>query len=92
MSDIAECAASLKVQPEVNFPDTPFFAGAEAPCRFEAEVYNCVVRGTIPPEIDGTYYRCMPDVRQIRAVYAPFQLSRELSGATLLPNYSQHPN
>ena len=30
------------------------------------------------------------DVSQIRALYAPFQLCRELSGATLLPNYSRH--
>ena len=29
-------------------------------------------------------------VRQIWAYYAPFQLSRELSGAPLLPNYSRH--
>lgn len=34
--------------------------------RFEAEVYNCMVRGQIPPRIDGTYYRVMPD-----AAWAP---------------------
>lgn len=34
--------------------------------RFEAEVYNCMVRGQIPPQIDGTYYRVMPD-----AAWAP---------------------
>lgn len=39
----------------------PFFSGPEKPCRFEAEVYNCSVRGIIPPQIDGTYYRCMHD-------------------------------
>lgn len=61
MPDIAECTKNLKAQPEVDYPNTPFYTGPEAPCRFEAEVYNCIVRGTIPPEIDGTYYRCMPD-------------------------------
>lgn len=34
--------------------------------RFEAEVYNCMVRGEIPRQIDGTYYRVMPD-----AAWAP---------------------
>lgn len=29
--------------------------------RFEAEVYNCLIRGEIPHQIDGTYYRVMPD-------------------------------
>ncbi|KUI69650.1 Lignostilbene-alpha,beta-dioxygenase isozyme I [Cytospora mali] len=66
MADIAECAARLDYQPETRFPRNPFFMGAEAPCRFEAEVYNCAVRGEIPPQIDGTYYRAMPD-----ALWAP---------------------
>lgn len=61
MADIAEQAANLRAQPEIDFPALPFFEGAEAPCRFEAEVYNCIVRGDIPKQIDGTYYRCMPD-------------------------------
>ncbi|KAH7137506.1 carotenoid oxygenase [Dactylonectria estremocensis] len=61
MADIAKSAEALKAQPEVNFPESPFFQGPEAPCRFEAEVYNCVVRGKISKEIDGTYYRCIPD-------------------------------
>ncbi|KAI1839883.1 hypothetical protein JX266_013905 [Neoarthrinium moseri] len=63
---IAEIEAKLRNQPETDFPDLPFFAGTEAPCRFEAEVYNCTVKGEIPPQIDGTYYRCMPD-----ALWAP---------------------
>lgn len=27
------------------------------PTRFDAELASCVVRGTVPPSIDGTYYR-----------------------------------
>lgn len=66
MGDIAECAAALDYQPEARYPKNPFFMGTEAPCRFEAEIYNCTVRGEIPSQIDGTYYRAMPD-----ALWAP---------------------
>ncbi|KAL1604873.1 hypothetical protein SLS60_004413 [Paraconiothyrium brasiliense] len=66
MPYINEVEKSLLAQPEARFPASPFYEGPEAPCRFEAEVYNCVVRGTIPEKIDGTYYRCMPD-----ALWAP---------------------
>ncbi|CAI7637745.1 unnamed protein product [Penicillium manginii] len=31
------------------------------PCRFEGEVQNVEVHGSIPPEINGTFYRVMPD-------------------------------
>ena len=43
------------------FPDRPQFSGFMKPCRFEGEVRNLEVRGTIPQEIDGTFYRVMPD-------------------------------
>ena len=39
------------------FPDSPFFRGPEAPGRFECELYDCIVYGKIPKEIDGTWYR-----------------------------------
>ncbi|KAK1675050.1 carotenoid oxygenase [Colletotrichum godetiae] len=61
MTGSSKILSSLKVRQETNFPATPFFDGPEAPCRFEAEVCNCIVRGSIPEEINGTYYRCMPD-------------------------------
>jgi carotenoid cleavage dioxygenase-like enzyme len=66
MPTLNEAAAVLKARPEVDFPNNQFFKDGEAPCRFEAEVYNCIVRGEIPSQIDGTYYRCMPD-----ALWAP---------------------
>ncbi|EOD45259.1 putative lignostilbene dioxygenase protein [Neofusicoccum parvum UCRNP2] len=66
MKTLQEIEHALSHSPEVANPPGPFYSGAEAPCRFEAEVYHCVVRGRIPPEIDGTYYRCMPD-----ALWAP---------------------
>lgn len=61
VNSIDEAASKLELQPEVKYPNVGFFTGPEEPCRFEAEVYNCVVRGEIPKQIDGTYYRCMPD-------------------------------
>ncbi|KAJ5438090.1 Carotenoid oxygenase [Penicillium daleae] len=66
MSDIAAITEKLAPQPEVAYPKTLFYEGPEAPCRFEGEVYNCIVKGTIPTEVQGTYYRCMPD-----ALWAP---------------------
>ncbi|TVY79146.1 Lignostilbene-alpha,beta-dioxygenase isozyme III [Fusarium oxysporum f. sp. cubense] len=43
------------------FPDSPFLAGFEAPCRFEGEVRDLVVNGEIPECISGTFFRVMPD-------------------------------
>lgn len=61
MKTLEECEKELQASSEVRFPQNGFFTGPEAPCRFEAEVFNCTVRGAIPKEIDGTYYRVMPD-------------------------------
>jgi carotenoid cleavage dioxygenase-like enzyme len=44
-----------------HFPDKPQFSGFMKPCRFEGEIQNLEVRGAIPAEIDGTFYRVMPD-------------------------------
>lgn len=45
----------------VPFPESPFLAGFEAPCRFEGEVRDLVVHGEIPKSISGTFFRVMPD-------------------------------
>ncbi|KAK3313208.1 carotenoid oxygenase [Apodospora peruviana] len=49
--------------PEVasHFPDRPQFSGFMKPGRVEGEVANLEVLGKIPEEIDGTFYRVMPD-------------------------------
>ena len=52
---------SLPPQGAQSFGDFPQFSGFMKPCRFEGEVQNLEVQGTIPPEIDGTFYRVMPD-------------------------------
>lgn len=45
----------------LQFPSHPQFSGFMKPCRFEGEVQNLEVIGFIPPELDGTFYRVMPD-------------------------------
>lgn len=44
-----------------TFPTTPQFSGFMKPCRFEGEVQNLEVVGQVPREIDGVFYRVMPD-------------------------------
>ncbi|HEY8508933.1 MAG TPA: carotenoid oxygenase family protein, partial [Steroidobacteraceae bacterium] len=43
------------------FPNTPDFSGHNAPSRIECDIYDLVVEGTIPAEIDGAWYRSIPD-------------------------------
>jgi carotenoid cleavage dioxygenase-like enzyme len=44
-----------------SFPDLPLFSGFMKPSRFEGIVDNLEIIGEIPAEIDGTFYRVMPD-------------------------------
>ncbi|UPL03024.1 hypothetical protein LCI18_013958 [Fusarium solani-melongenae] len=39
----------------------PYNTGPNTPRRFDAEVASCVIRGKVPPEIDGTFYRTACD-------------------------------
>lgn len=44
------------------FPKTMDYDGFNAPCRIEADIYDLVVaEGAIPAEINGAWYRCIPD-------------------------------
>lgn len=43
------------------YPARPQFSGFMKPCRYEGEVRALEVEGSIPSEIDGTFYRVMPD-------------------------------
>lgn len=43
------------------FPSRPQFSGFMKPCRLEGDVQNLEVHGVIPDEVDGTFYRVMPD-------------------------------
>lgn len=47
----------------VQFPATPAFQGMNKPSRFEGSVMDLEVTGTIPLDIDGTFFRVQPDAR-----------------------------
>jgi carotenoid cleavage dioxygenase-like enzyme len=47
----------------VNFKDDPFHSGFLAPLRFEADIHDCEVEGSIPFELDGSFYRTCIDRR-----------------------------
>lgn len=44
-----------------TFPDVPAFAGFNKPSRVEAHVHDLDVRGAIPLEMDGAFYRVQPE-------------------------------
>ena len=44
-----------------SFPKQPQFSGFMKPCHFQREVNHLEVHGIIPPELDGTFYRVLPD-------------------------------
>ncbi len=45
----------------VDFSDGPHPGGFAAPMRYDAEILDCEVEGTIPPELDGVFVRTGPD-------------------------------
>lgn len=44
-----------------QFPSTPTFTGHNAPVRAECDIYDLVIEGTLPDEIEGAWYRSIPD-------------------------------
>ncbi len=46
-----------------QFPSTPAFTGFNEPRRIEADVFDLEVEGTLPADLDGSFYRCGPDPR-----------------------------
>lgn len=54
---------SLPVAEEFQFAKVDQMAAAPVnwPARFDAEIASCIVHGSIPPEIDGTFYRVTCD-------------------------------
>jgi len=43
------------------FPRTVHFTGLNAPVRAEASVRDLLVEGAIPPEVEGAFFRAVPD-------------------------------
>ena len=69
-----------------TFPQTPEFAGLNEPTRLEAELYDLVVEGEIPAEIDGSWYRLTPDPQ-----FPPkFEDDTYLSGDGMLSRFRFH--
>jgi carotenoid cleavage dioxygenase len=54
-------AGHFKTQQILHFSNHPQFSGFMKPCRYEGEIQNLEVYGVIPKEIEGTFYRVMPD-------------------------------
>ena len=44
-----------------QFPETPSFTGFNTPSRIEADIADLAHEGTIPPELDGAFFRVQPD-------------------------------
>lgn len=48
------------------FPEIPLLSGPMKPMRFEADVNDCmVVKGEIPKDINGGFYRCGPAMKRL---------------------------
>ncbi|RPH48218.1 MAG: carotenoid oxygenase family protein, partial [Lysobacterales bacterium] len=43
------------------FPNTMDFSGYNAPSRVECDVYDLVIEGAVPAEINGSWYQSVPD-------------------------------
>jgi carotenoid cleavage dioxygenase-like enzyme len=73
-----------------TFPERPQFQEFMKPCRFEGEINALEIRGKVPLEIDGTFYRVMPDpqlppsiendpVNALSRTYTPRKYHEELT-------------
>lgn len=47
----------------IQFPQTETFSGFNKPSRIEADIADLEVEGTIPGDINGTFFRVQPDHR-----------------------------
>lgn len=50
-------ASSHLASTGLTFPDLLIYRGYSAPVRIECDVHDLEVQGTIPPELNGAYYR-----------------------------------
>lgn len=44
-----------------HFPASPSFTGFNTPSRIEADIFDLVHEGIIPPELNGAFFRVQPD-------------------------------
>ena len=52
-----------KAGDHVQYPKTGVFQGMNKPSRIEGDIFDLEVTGTIPKDINGTFYRIQPDHR-----------------------------
>lgn len=52
-----------KTSTQTKYPDSVAFQGFNKPCRLEGDIFELEVDGTVPAEINGTFYRVQPDHR-----------------------------
>jgi carotenoid cleavage dioxygenase len=66
-----------------DFPNTPEFTGLNTPVRLEWEHFDLEVEGEIPAEIEGAFFRAVPD-----PAYPPlFEDDTALSGDGMLSRF-----
>ncbi|KAK7890454.1 transcriptional regulatory protein rco1 [Exophiala xenobiotica] len=53
----------IRSSDHVVYPSTGVFEGFGKPSRLEGDIFDLEFDGTIPPEINGTFYRIQPDHR-----------------------------
>ncbi|EGU87689.1 hypothetical protein FOXB_01785 [Fusarium oxysporum f. sp. conglutinans Fo5176] len=61
--DVAPLIDTGYIGNQVKYPDSGTFSGFNKPFRLEGDIFDLEVSGTIPPEINGTFYRVQPDHR-----------------------------
>ncbi|CZR55269.1 related to lignostilbene dioxygenase [Phialocephala subalpina] len=52
-----------KSSSQIKYPGTGFFQGFNKPSKLEGDIFDLEVSGTIPADINGTFYRIQPDHR-----------------------------
>ncbi|KAH8886952.1 carotenoid oxygenase [Thozetella sp. PMI_491] len=60
---IAQYTNGKKTGAQVKYPETDVFRGMNKPSRFEGDVFDLEFTGTIPEDINGTFFRIHPDAR-----------------------------
>lgn len=63
-----------------SWPSATDLSGAAQPRRFEGTIYDLMVRGKIPSELHGTFYRIMPDFSEPPTYYKKGELNAPIDG------------
>ena len=60
---VSNYTGGIRSSDRVVYPSTGVFEGFNKPSRLEGDIFDLEFDGTIPPEINGTFYRIQPDHR-----------------------------